>query len=105
MFYVDLEFWRGTKFGPMTIQALDSGGAPLNLTGFQVVAKTDYFDLKPAITDPVNGIITIVLQAADTAFIELGKYRWDMLLTNLAGEITGPFVGGAVRAYQPDSNA
>lgn len=101
MYYLDLEFWRGTNFGPVKIYAKDSSGNTLNLTGWNVVAKTDYFDLGASITDPPSGEVTMEVDQADTANIQLGKYKWDMLLTNPAGDVLGPYIGGTIRAYQP----
>jgi hypothetical protein len=101
MFYLDLEFWRGTTFGPVKIYAKDSDGNTLNLTGWTVAAKTDYFDLGASITDPTSGEVTMEVSQADTANIELGKYKWDMLLTNQEGDVLGPYIGGTVRTYQP----
>ncbi len=79
--------------------------SPVNITGYaakmQVRKKPgsplvlEMSTLNNRITlDPLNGILNIVVQAADTAILVPGLYRYDLDLTDQAGFVTR-FIQGA----------
>ena len=72
----------------------DDSGA-LNLTGFTVAAQfrkhagsSSKKDFTTTIVSASEGKLQIILTAADTATTKAGRYQYDIVITNAAGEKT-----------------
>lgn len=89
-----MTIYRGASF-ILTITVQDADGFPVDLTGATVRAQVHtraakssamILDLAPAITDAVNGVITINRSAAVTAVLEPQSGVWDLMVTTAAGD-------------------
>jgi hypothetical protein len=105
---LDLRISKGITFGPVQIYCQDEDLAPVDITGWQVFAQVRrnpngdvLFDLLPVITDGPAGEITLSADHEDTAELQAGLYRWDLILENPDGERLGPFIVGAVHVLAP----
>ena len=69
--------------------------SPLNLGGFSVAAQfrkhagsSSKKDFTTTIVSASEGKLQIILTAADTATTKAGRYQYDIVITNAAGEKT-----------------
>lgn len=100
----DFECFRGTKLGPLVLTARDTTGALVDLTGWTIYADARAqgapdvvaFSMGATITDATAGEITIVKTDEETDAFDLGRYFYDVVLENVAGERFGPFATGIV---------
>jgi hypothetical protein len=116
--YADQYLEQGSTFNTQ-LTLKDDYGNPYNLTSFTVSsrAKKSYITTNVAmtftttITDAVNGIITISLDAPTTANVPYGKYVYDVTIKDQFNEITrilegqiyvSPGVTGVTSSYGTD---
>src|SRR5690625_2509377 len=99
---------RGTLFGPLQIACKDGAGEPVDLTGWTAHAQARSclyrqrkIDLKPTITDPKNGVVTLQFDSEETAIFEAGRYKWDLLLRSPEGDYIGPILSGELIVRTP----
>lgn len=101
---LDLTIYKGTRFGPVQITCLDSGGEPVDLTGWIPYADASLgtgfpkaFTLAPYLAaDPTTGVVEMLFEDEETPNLPEGTFFWDLLLKNPDGQILGPFVIGRV---------
>lgn len=103
---LNLTIYRGITFGPIVITCKDSDGVVVDLTGYSVFADARKdplnvntpiaFSLDPEITDADAGEITMTFTDEQAETKPLGKFGWDLVLQNPAGERLGPFIVGKV---------
>ena|ERR1051325_499516 len=103
---LDLTIYRGITFNPIQIQAKDGTGTPVDLTGWQVFAKSrngygQPIDLEPTITNAATGTISIDFTAAETAAFKTGENQWDMIFERPTGERIGPYISGTISIKDP----
>ena len=86
--YVELTIEQGANF-TTTVTVKDEVGNPTNLNNHSVAAQlrkshysTTATNFTAAITDPVNGVITLTMTASVTANVTPSRYVYDLLLTN-----------------------
>lgn len=102
---LDLLVRQGATFGPVTIQAKDNMGNPIDLTGATIraqIRKTAYDTLYPGatctctITDAVNGYYELSIPATVTALLDAdvadetaedSTYVWDMEVQLSTGRV------------------
>lgn len=100
---------RSVEFAPFVINCTQDGtNEPIDLTGWTAHAKAKLihipsrgFDLKPAITDAENGVVTISLTGEETMSIPAGLYEWDLILQNPDGKRHGPIICGEAEVITP----
>jgi hypothetical protein len=106
----NLEIRKGADLGPLRIIAKDgqTPPVPVDLTGWTASAHVRSIpggvllvDLEPAITDAVNGEITIHLSAEQTENLAAGRYGWDLMLTTATGRVIGPVLAGTCLVIKP----
>ena len=98
--FVELQIEAGATFSTQ-VDVADASGAPKNLTGFTVTSQlrksyysTTAVDFTINVTDPVNGIIELELDASTTANIRAGRYVYDVeMLEANTGIVTRIFEG------------
>jgi hypothetical protein len=105
----DLDVVKGSIFGPVMFTAVDATGNPINLTNWQVFAKStngfgQLYDLQPFVSNPAAGQITIQLTQQQTDLFSIGRNRWDFMLQRPTGERLPPFLGGNLTVTEPVSN-
>jgi len=85
---------RGVSF-ILTITVRDANGDPVDLTGATprsqvrsraAKAATLILDLAPTISDPTGGVISINRPASETAALEPGAGKWDLLVDMPSGD-------------------
>jgi hypothetical protein len=86
--FVELTIEQGATF-TTTVDVKDGTGAATNLTGYSGSAqlRKSYYsttanNFTVAITDAVNGTITVSMTAANTANLTPGRYVYDLLITS-----------------------
>jgi len=110
---LNLTIYQGATFLPVRFTALDENGAAVNLTGWSVYAvarvsptKAEAFDFAPVVTTAASGLITIPQMTDEaTAVLTPGRYTWDMILENGAGQRLGPYFSGIVDVLKINSRA
>lgn len=77
----------------MQITATQSGGTPINLSGYTVdsdivskVSGEQVATFIPTITNAASGIFQLELQPATTSGIEVGLYDYDVSVTEADGD-------------------
>ena len=98
---LDLTIYRGITLDPVIFNVKDGTGAAINLSGWQVFAKSrngngKVIDLAPVITNAASGQVTISLDGTATAAFSSGDNRWDMIFQKPTGEKLGPYISGRV---------
>jgi len=116
--YADQYMEQGSTFSTQ-LNLTDDYGNPYNLTNFTITsrAKKSYITSNVAmtftttITDAVNGIVTLSLDAPTTANVPYGKYVYDVIVADqfnvisriLEGQIfVSPGVTGVTSSYGTD---
>jgi hypothetical protein len=99
----NLDIVQGLTFGPILFTAKDSSNVVVDITGWSAFAEARAkpcgalaFDIEPEVTDAAAGEIEIEFTDAETAALPIGRYGWDLVLENPAGERFGPFAAGTV---------
>jgi hypothetical protein len=92
----------GTTLGPLVFTGSDSDSVAVDITGWTPYAEVRkrsgsevVLDLAPTITSGPLCKITVEITDEDTAELEAGTYKWDLLLQKPTGERLGPFITGA----------
>lgn len=105
---LDITIWRGLTYGPQIIFAVDTTGAPYNLTSWSVFASVRkesplavIVNLSPTISNATTGEITIELLPATTLALAEGVALWDLVLQTPTGRKLGPYIGGNVVITTP----
>lgn len=89
-----MTIYRGASF-ILSITVQDSDGNPVDLTGATARAEvrsraaksaTLILDLAPAITNAAGGVITINVSGDDTAALEPGAGKWDLVVETAGGD-------------------
>jgi hypothetical protein len=77
----------------VTFNVLNSNSAPLNLTGFYANAKfkaditapdTNAVAFQTSFANASNGSVTIALTPTQTADMQVGRYVYDVAITNIS---------------------
>lgn len=93
--YAELSLDQGTDYlGQLTLSNDD--GTPLDVTGstFDCQIRKSYFsanstaNLEMAIVDAANGVVSLTLDAANTANIKSGRYLYDIKRTDANNQVT-----------------
>lgn len=91
--------WRGSKFGPIDIEAVDENNAPVDLTGYGVQADcrakpggSILFNLGPSI---VSGKVRLSKTGAESWALGEGEFLFDIVLTPPGGERMPPLYPGS----------
>jgi hypothetical protein len=105
----DIDVVKGSIFGPVMFTAVDATGNPINLTNWQVFAKStngfgQIYDLQPLVSNAAAGQIVIQLTQQQTDLFSIGRNRWDFMLQRPTGERLPPFLGGNLTVTEPVSN-
>src|SRR6516162_5321705 len=108
----DIDVVKGSIYGPAMFTAVDVSGNPINLTNWQVFAKStngfgQLFDLQPQIlaqTGAQVGQFIIQLTQQQTDLFSIGRNRWDLILQRPTGERLPPYLGGNLTVTEPVSN-
>lgn len=87
---VNITIYKGSTFTLPTINAVDSSGDPVDLTGCLVYSEVRRFpedpnsyDLAPVIDeDSIDGEVS----DENTDVMDTGRFEWDVLLENPAGK-------------------
>ena len=105
---VHIVVYEGLAYGPLVIRCLDENGAGVDLTGFSAHAEVREnasgavkLDLAPTISDATAGEITISLTDEQTDGAAAGKWKWDLVIENAAGDLIGPIVEGNASIISP----
>lgn len=76
---------------PLTVRFKDSAGAPINLSGWDILAQvwnkdrtTKYGDFEIAVTTPADGEAELLLPYTITAVLP-NEARYDVMLINASG--------------------
>ncbi len=104
---LDLTIYKGITFGPILITCNDSEGAPVDLTGYTAFATArplapgwpGEINLVPTITDAAAGQLTITMTDDQTQALTTGKWGYDLVLQNPAGERLGPYLAGTLHVH------
>jgi hypothetical protein len=103
--------YRGLRFNGFRGIALDSAGSPVvfnaGTTGLMQARRAPNKPLAfsmPVSLGQANGELIIdAMDAEDTAVLPLGEYQHDLILTDSAGQSTGPFSHGIITVKKPIS--
>ena len=98
---LNLTVYRGITFDPVVFNVKDGSGVAINLSGWQVFAKSrngtgKLVDLGPTITSAATGQVTISFTATETSDFKIGKQEWDMTFEKPTGEKLGPYIAGEI---------
>lgn len=100
----DLVLYRGDYFS-MNVTLKDSGGTPINLTGYsaQSSIRTSFdsptsYDATVSISNPTTGVVTVKFPSLVTVDLEPGDYIWDFQVTEPSGD-KRTYLAGDVKVY------
>jgi hypothetical protein len=112
---LDLLVRQGATFGPFKLIVKNPDGSPVNLAEsmFRAQIRKSFDSAQVAATftcvnsDPLNGEVTITLDAAQSAMLEAGvdeddeasKYLWDLEAEEAGGRVL-PYLYGKVRVFR-----
>jgi hypothetical protein len=99
---VNLTIDKGTDFS--LAMKIKTDGAPINLVGyaFSCVMKKHYDATKSygigvtALAPTSNGIVKLSMNSEDTYNLPIGRYVYDLLITNSAGTTTKSVEGNVI---------
>lgn len=106
---LSLTLTKRCTFEAIVIVCKDSGGSPVNLSGYTVKAEvrtvpaaTLFIDLAPTITNAGAGEITIpAINDETTDTYAVGGYQWDMLLEETGTDNRQRILAGAFQVINP----